>query len=51
MPAVFLFLEVPRTLGPVDFVGLNARVKPTEAWHRIDSKNASSHARKSLSAI
>jgi hypothetical protein len=26
-------------LGPVDFVGPTARVKPNEAWHRIDGKN------------
>ena len=24
---------------PVDFVGLTARVKPNDVWHRIDGKN------------
>jgi hypothetical protein len=33
------FSGAPPTLGPVDFVGLPARVKPNEAWHRIDGKN------------
>jgi hypothetical protein len=33
------FSGAPPTLGPVDFVGLTARVKPNEAWHRIDGKN------------
>jgi hypothetical protein len=34
------FAAAPPTLGPVDFVGLTARVKPNEVRHRIDRKNS-----------
>jgi hypothetical protein len=33
------FSGAPPTLGQVDFVGLTARVKPNEVWHRIDGEN------------
>jgi hypothetical protein len=39
-PARISFSGAPPTLGPVDFVGLTARVKPIEVWHRLDAKNS-----------
>jgi hypothetical protein len=39
MLARISFSGAPPTLGPVDFVGLTARVKPNEVWHGIDGKN------------
>jgi hypothetical protein len=39
MLARISFSGAPPTLGLVDFVGLTARVKLNEVWHRIDGKN------------
>jgi hypothetical protein len=39
MLARISFYGARPTLGPDDFVGLTARVKPNEVYHRIDSKN------------
>jgi hypothetical protein len=57
MLARISFSGAPPTLRPVDFVGLTARVKTNEVWHRIGGQELlpsaviASHARKSLSVI